>query len=76
MNERIESLKQTDEPDDHEYENHTLFNQEHDEQLLQWTQRYVQEDGGVGVEKRVEGRGRGRMKIDLVHLVTCTPFWR
>ena len=41
VGERIESLKQADEPDDGQYEDHTLFKQEHDEQLLQWTQRYT-----------------------------------
>ena len=42
VNERIESLKQSNESYDRQYEDHTLFKQDHDEQLLQWTQRYLQ----------------------------------
>ena len=41
VNERIESLKQPDERDNQPYDDHALFKQEHDEQLLVWTQRYV-----------------------------------
>ena len=43
VNERIESLKQPDERDDQPYDDHALFKQEHDEQLLLWTQRYGKE---------------------------------
>ena len=40
VNDRIESLKQSDESDKQRYDDHTLFMQEYDEQLLLWTQRY------------------------------------
>lgn len=40
VNERIESLKQPNELDKPKYDDHTLFEQEYDEQLLLWTQRY------------------------------------
>lgn len=40
VNDRIESLKQPGETDKAQYDDHTLFRQEHDEQLLLWTQRY------------------------------------
>ena len=40
VNDRIESLKQPSESDKLQYDDHTLFMQEYDEQLLLWTQRY------------------------------------
>ena len=39
VNERIASLKLPEEPENKDHENHELFKQEHDEQLLVWTQR-------------------------------------
>lgn len=39
VNEHIESLKLPNEPPNSEHENHELFKQEHDEQLLLWMQR-------------------------------------
>ena len=39
VSERIDSLKPTEEPETKEHENHDLFKQDHDEQLLLWTQR-------------------------------------
>ena len=41
VNDRIETLKQPGETDEQKYDDHTLFKQEYDEQLLLWTQRYV-----------------------------------
>jgi hypothetical protein len=40
VNDRIEILKQPGETDEQQYDDHTLFQQEYDEQLLLWTQRY------------------------------------
>ena len=40
VNDRIETLKQPGETDEQKYDDHTLFRQEYDEQLLLWTQRY------------------------------------
>ena len=41
VNDRIETLKQPGETDEQKYDDHTLFQQEYDEQLLLWTQRYI-----------------------------------
>ena len=41
VNDRIETLKQLGETDEQKYDDHTLFKQEYDEQLLLWTQRHV-----------------------------------
>lgn len=39
--ERIDALKSPEEPVNRDHESHELFKEEHDEQLVMWTQRYT-----------------------------------
>lgn len=41
VNEKIETLQLPGEPKQKDHEDHKLFQREHDEQLLLWTQRSV-----------------------------------